>query len=123
MGVLLTLRTELVEALSALDIFIYDHLPGAAAIPSAVVLAGSPYVSQGQTFGEHQVRFWVYISASAGDNQSETNELDELTEAAIEALAIDGWTVEDVSQPFQWDLNGASGYTTSIQVASSVTFN
>lgn len=122
MGALLTLRTELAELLAPLDLNTYTHLPGRAALPSAIVLAGSPYVESGQVFGEHFVRFEVHLSTAKGDNQSETTALDALVESAIPLLVQDGWTVESLTQPFEFDINNGAALTVAITVTAPVTF-
>lgn len=122
MSTLGDVRKELADTLAPLDVTTYTHLPGRADIPSAIVLAGSPYVEQGLTFGERFVRLEVWLSAAKGDNESESSHLDELLDAAIEALESDGWIVEQVSQPFEFQINNGSAYTASITVTASVTF-
>lgn len=127
---LLGLREDLRKALEPLDVNTYNHLPARAALPSAVVLAGSPYLEHGQTFGEWTIRLEVWVSAAKGDNSSETDTGDELIQAAIEAihnydspLLTDGWLVEGVSQSFEWEVNNGQAFTNAITVTSSVTFN
>lgn len=129
MSVLSDLRTDLGTALGSLPVTVYNHLPGSAAFPSAIILAGSPYAEQGQTFGTWTVRLEVYLSARKGNNSSETGLVDELIEAAIDAIEThdspltDGWVVEAVSQPFEFAINNGQAFTTSLSVtASGVTF-
>lgn len=122
MSTLGTLRQELVDSLAGLDLNLYTHIPGRMALPGAFVMAGSPYIEQGQTFGERTVRYEVIVCTQQGDNASETSELDELIEAAQAALEADGWLIELVSQPYGMAFNNAQGLVTSITVTSSVTF-
>jgi hypothetical protein len=77
MSTLLELRQELVSALtgSDLNLNLYTHIPGQLALPGAFVMAGSPYIEQGQTFGERIVRFEVVLCTAQGDNASETSAL------------------------------------------------
>lgn len=123
MGTLTDLRTELTTALVPLGINAYTHIPGRAALPSAIVLAGSPYVVPGDTFGHHTVRLEVWISTDKGDNESESMAVDALTEDAVVLLLKDGWVVEQVSQPFQFEINNGAALTTAITVTSVVAFN
>lgn len=123
------LRRDLADSLVELPVTVYAHLPGRAVFPSAVVLAGSPYLEQGLTFGSWTIRLEVWLSASKGDNGSETDTADELIQAAIDAIETydspltDGWVVETVSQPFSWEINNGQAFTASITVtASGVTF-
>jgi len=123
MTVLTELRTELVDALVGLDLNTYTHIPGRLALPGAFVMAGSPYISQGQTFGERTVRFDVVLATQTGGNASETSALDELIESAQAALESAGWLVEEVAQPYSMDFNNAEALVTSITVTAPVTFN
>ncbi|EQM78208.1 hypothetical protein [Microbacterium maritypicum] len=124
-------REDLRKALEGLEVYTYNHIPGSTAQPSAVVLGGSPYGEAGQTFETWTLRLEVWVSASKGDNGSETNQADELVNAAIEAihsydspLIEDGYEVSGFSQPFEWAINNGQAFTIAINVtASGVTFN
>lgn len=116
------LRTEIVDALAGIDLNTYTHIPGRMALPGAFVMAGAPYVEQGQTFGERIVRFEVVLAVQTGDNAAETSALDELIETAQAALENAGWLVEQISQPYGMDFNNAEGLVVSITVTTPVTF-
>jgi hypothetical protein len=123
MTFLAALRTELVDALAGLDLNTYTHIPGRLALPGAFVMSGSPYIEQGQTFGERLVRFDVVVCVQTGDNSAETSALDELIEGALNALETAGWMVEQISQPYGMDFNNTEGLVTTITVTAPVTFN
>lgn len=130
MSTLYDLREDLRTSLEALDIHTFNHLPGVAPTPSAIVLAGSPYLEADQTYGSWVVNLLVYLSAAKGDNGSETYAVDELIQKAIHAiddydsLHTDGWTVEDVSQPFEFENANGQAFTVALTVtASGVTIN
>lgn len=124
MSVLNTLRVELVESLEDLDITLYTHIPGSMALPGAFVMAGSPYIEGGETFGTRAVRFTVILAVQSGDNQSETSALDDLIEGAQAALEAADWLVESVSQPYSMAFNNTDGLVTEINVtAPAVAFN
>lgn len=112
------LRTAVADALAPLGLNTYTHLPGRAALPCAMVIAGSPYIEQGQTFGERLFRFGVLVASQTGENNSETSALDELIEAAVAALESDGWLVEQVAQPFLQEFNNAQALGTLITVSA-----
>jgi len=122
MGKLLDLRKELADAVSTLDLTTYTHIPGAMSLPGAFVMAGNPYMEQGQTFGETLIRFELAIATQTGDNLSETEALDSLIESAIELLDSAGWDIEQVSQPFMQDFSNASALVTVFTVSASETF-
>ncbi|RZU66752.1 hypothetical protein EV379_3118 [Microterricola gilva] len=121
-GDLLVLREDLVDSLAGLDLNTYTHIPGRMALPGAFVMAGSPYIEQGQTFGERTVRFEVVLCTQQGDNASETPALDELIEGAQARLEAAGWQVEQISQPYTQSFNNAQGLVTAITVTTDVTF-
>ncbi len=121
MSSLSDLRIELADTLSSLGVNTYTHLPGKATPPSCIVMAGSPYVETGQTFGEHLVRLEAWVSTQKGDNESEAMSVDALTEQAITALMRDGWVIESVSQPFSFEINNGQFLTTAITVTTPVT--
>ncbi|TDL43599.1 hypothetical protein [Microbacterium oleivorans] len=123
MNKLLELRTDLATALGALGITTYTHVPGRLDLPGAFVMAGSPYIEQGQTFGERIVRFQVVIATQTGDNLSETSALDELILSAQAALEEDGWVVESIEQPYASDFNNAKALVTILNVSAPETFN
>ncbi len=123
MSVLGDIRQELATVLSSLDLNTYPYLPPKAALPSAVILAGSPYVESGQTMGSRTVRLEVWISVQKGSNQSETDQGDLLVEAAVDLLEEDGWLVEYVGQPTDWDVNNGSALTIPLIVTSDVTLS
>jgi hypothetical protein len=121
MSVLAEQRVELATALEPLNLNTYAYLSGRAALPSAMILAGSPYLESGETFGAHLVRFEVWLTVAKGDNESETAEADTLITAAIGLLTGDGWTVEQVSQPFEFAINNGNAYTTALTVTAEIT--
>lgn len=123
MSALKTLREEIVAALDGLALNTYTHVPGSVALPGAFVMAGSPYIEQGQTLGGRIVRFDVVFCVQQGDNASETSALDELIEAAQAALEDDGWLIESVAQPYAMSFNNAQGLVTSITVTAPVAFS
>lgn len=122
MAVLNTLRQEITQSLTGLGLNLYTHIPGRMSLPGAFVMAGSPYVEQGQTFGERTVRFEVVLATQTGENSAETSALDALIEAAQAALESDGWLVEQISQPYSMDFSNGQALVTQITVTSEVTF-
>jgi hypothetical protein len=121
MTVLKDLRTDLASKVTTVTT--YDHVPGRVLLPAAVVLAGSPYIDQGDTFGERLVRFQLVLLTHPSLNQIETDALDQTIESTIVAVEKGGWTVESVQQPNTQELNGAEVFATEITVAAMVTFD
>lgn len=129
MGYLTELREELVEAMSGLDLNLYTHIPGRLVLPGAWVMAGAPYIEQGQTFEEKVISYWVVVCVPTGTNQTETSGLDDLIEAIQDALETyeterdSGWIVESVAQPEAMSLNNTEFLAASIAVTTSVTLS
>lgn len=124
MTVLKELRGELADTIGQAvpDLTTYDHAPGRINLPALVVLAGSPYIEAGETFGEKTVRFGALLLTHPTLNDAETDALDAQIETAQHALDAAGWRVELVAQPTIQELNGSEIYATEIHVASLVTF-
>lgn len=117
MSALLDLRKALADSLAGLGLNTYTHIPGRMTLPGAFVTAGSPYISEGQTFEESLIRFEVNLCVFAAENEAETSALDELIEGAVSALKADGWLVEEVSQPFIQDFNNTQALVIQITVS------
>lgn len=120
MSVLGDLRRELIDAVSGFTT--YDHVPASAQLPAAFVMAGSPYIDAGETFGSRHVRLLLVLLTPSMTNSQETDWLDEQIEAVQAALTAEGWAVERVEQPQLQDLNGAEVLATQIVVGADVTF-
>lgn len=123
------LREDLRKSMEGMPVYTYNHLPGSASMPSAIVLAGAPYLEAGETYGSWVIRLEVWLSAAKGSNDSETSQVDELITQAIDAIETynspltDGWVVESVSQPFEFSHGTGTAFTASLTVtASGVTF-
>lgn len=119
-GQLKQMRTELIETVTTVTT--YDHLPARAMAPCAFILAGSPYITAGETLGERLVRFDLVLVTAPGMNEDETDALDNRIEDTQRDLEAAGWTVESVARPEMQDLNGAEVLTTTINVATLATF-
>lgn len=120
MSVLGDLRRELVDTVEGLTT--YDHVPAAVQLPAVFVMAGSPYIEAGQTFGSRHVRLQLVLLTHPASNSAETDWLDEQIEAVQKRLTDEGWTVESVAQPQLQDLSGSDVLATSINVGTDVTF-
>ena len=125
MSVLGELRRELADDVAGMpaDLTTYDHVPARAQLPAAFVMAGAPYVEQGDTFGSSIVRFSVVLLTQPSLNADETDQLDERIETVQRRLLNAGWLVERVERPEIQDLNGAEVLATALSVAAGgVTF-
>jgi len=121
MSVLADERSAVAAALEAAGIQSVDHIPGRLTPPIAVVSTGSPYLAPGGTFGSHELNLRVTLIAKNGANDVQTDELDGLIEKAATALLLTNWTVGEITQPAQIDVNGTAFLSTSINVSTPIT--
>ena len=125
MSVLGDLRRELADEIAGqpAELTVYDHVPARVQLPAAFIMAGQPYVEQGQTFGSSTVRFGVVLLTQPSLNADETDQLDERIESVQRRLLTAGYTVERVERPEIQHLNGADLQATVLSVACDATFN
>lgn len=113
-------REALKATLSAADIQAFAAVPARLTPPAAVIVPGSPYIEQGDTFGAAALRFNVWLAAPGGDIGEDT--LDGLIDTAIATLAADDWVIEGVSQPFDWSHQGGNHLTSIISIRGEIPF-
>lgn len=113
------LRGEIADALTGITT--YDHVPARPNLPCAFVLPGSPYIEDGETFGESLVRFELVVLTHPSLNSAETDALDQDILRFRRELHAAGWTPETVTQPRIEDANGAEVLATGITVAALAT--
>lgn len=128
MGFITDARAELVEALSSVGVEgfshtvkVFDHVPGRVNPPAIFAVHGSPTVEGGDTFGSYKVNFELWVISRLAANSRMTDELDDLLEQTLTALAADGgWVVGEVQQPFLATLGSESYLASVITVSSAV---
>lgn len=123
-SVLVELRRELADVIAGdpVELTAYDHVPARVQLPAAFVIAGTPYVEQGDTFGSSIVRHGVVLLTQPSLSADETDQLDERIESVQRRLLNAGYVVERVERPEIQDLNGAEVLATALAVACSATF-
>lgn len=105
-GALVAKRAELRDALTAAGMFAFSTLPENADPPMAYVAPGDPYVSaEGASFGAVIAHHQVVLVAGPGVNEVRADELDEMVETALTAVADLVGTFE-VDRPGSIDING-----------------
>lgn len=124
MTVLGDLRRELADVVAGdpVELTTYDHVPGRVQLPAAFIMAGRPYVEQGQTFDSSNVRFQAVLLTHPSLNSETTDKLDELIENVSRRLTIDGWQIEQIEQPKILDLSGSDVLAVAINVAAVASF-
>lgn len=95
-------RSAMAAALTRAEFTAFDHVPARPVGPFAMVVPGSPYFEDGDTFGTGTVRLDVWIVAGQGDTAALADALDEQIDRAVNALAADEYHVETVGQPIEW---------------------
>ena len=105
MNTLRQVRDEVALQLAAAGVTVHEFIPSRVNPPAAVVESGSPYMEQGQTFADFNVRVNVVLLAAAATNEVATDELDQLICDCIDQ--IDTFDVESVDQPEGLEINGA----------------
>lgn len=121
MSALGDMRRELADDLAGpapTSLTVYDHVPGRVLLPAAMVMPGSPYVEQGQTFGARTVRFDVVLLSHPSLNSETTEQVDVEIEAVTRRLMAAGWDVERVLQPQIYDFSNGEALGVAISVAT-----
>lgn len=117
---LAALRSEVAQTLTDASLKAFDHLPGRLVPPAAVVAAGSPYITPGDTYGTFVARWDVVIVVPAGDNEVRTTDLDDALELALSAL-WGRYAIEEVSAPYALEANGATYPAVRLTVTDNIT--
>lgn len=120
MGAIRDTRAELAASLKGVPAKVTEYVPERLAPPAAIVVHGSPLMEAGASFGSRKLRFEVWAVSKLGANARMTDELDDLVDATVDALQSDGWAVENVSQPFPYQANGATFLSATISVSATV---
>lgn len=105
-------REALKATLTGADVHTFAKVPGRFTPPVAIVVPGSPYVEQGDTFGTSALRFDVWLAAPSGELAEDT--LDDLIDTATGALTGESWDIETVTQPFDWSPTSGGNHLASI---------
>lgn len=103
---------------------VYDHVPGRAVAPCAMVLAGSPMVSREESdpFGSATAHYEVWVVAGTATNAPSTESIEDLVEWAGDRLTAESFTVDTVDQPFYAELNGTRYLASTIHITTPITF-
>ncbi|GAA2082197.1 hypothetical protein GCM10009840_17870 [Pseudolysinimonas kribbensis] len=120
MGAIATSRAELVAALAPVGVTVTDHVPEQLNPPALMVVHGSPLIEVGDTFGLHLLRLEVWIVSKLGANARMTDDLDALIEATIAATVVDGWSVENVAQPFSYTVGARTFLASTVTLTTDI---
>lgn len=98
---------------------VYPFIPGRPNTPCFAVEPGSPYMSEGETFCEFEVRYSCILLSDTATNENATELLDQLICEVIDAL--DAWVIESVEQPSQFEVNNNYFLGTRIDIRAPKT--
>ena len=99
-------RDELALLLTSAGVSVHSYIPERITPPVAVIEPGSPYMEEGTTFCEFQVRFNVVLLAAHATNENATNHLDQAICDIIDK--VDTFDLEGVEQPLAFEAGTAS---------------
>lgn len=109
-------RQEIADLLTEAGFAATVHVPSVPLPPFAMVLPGSPYLDEGELFGERAMRLDIWIVAGQGDTPSLADGLDEQIAGIVQTLEGEEITVESVAQPTTWQ--PANGSTNLVSILS-----
>lgn len=120
MGALTDARKDIADVLNDVGVTTYHYIPSRLTPSTAVVSAGSPYLTSGKAFGSFEVRWVVSVITSVGANDLSSDNLDNLVENTVIALANSDYLIEQVSQPYAEDKNNAQFAVVDVTITRNV---
>jgi hypothetical protein len=113
-------KAELALTLQAEGLDVYDYIPERVTPPVVVIRPGTPYFTPGNVGSGFIINLELQVIAGFADNESTTDDLDDLIEATIKAIPADaGFT--NVSQPYTLVANGNDYLATTIGIDLLIT--
>lgn len=125
MGYLTDEREHIAETLgTVLGVTAHSHLPGRVVPPCAVVIPGSPYIERrdGDPFGSAHAQWEAWIITGSAENDVETTSLDDMLTSAMAALSSEGFLIEQVGEPFIYQVQNANFLAATILTSTGVSF-
>lgn len=98
----------------------YVFVPGRFIVPAVVVMPGSPYIETGNTYGSVLVRFQIELVMGTAANEVSSGGLDDQIENALTALIDEGYSIENVSQPYAMEANGQQYLSATITINQTI---
>lgn len=98
----------------------YDYNPARLNVPSAVVMPGTPYVTDGDVFGSINVSYTVDLIMGTAANSVTAQGLDDQIENALVALINAGYGVDNVSAPYAVDINNGTYLAATLTVNANI---
>jgi hypothetical protein len=113
-------RTSVAEVLNEVGLSTHPVLPERMNPPEAIVIARSPYITNGQAFGSYKVNLGVSIVVEPADNAVELDQLDNLIEEVISALVNHNHAVIEVTKPYAWSYNNAQYTAVDVLISNTI---
>lgn len=120
---LTTTRTRLRDLLAGAGLTSVDYLPERPQPPMVIVVPGQPYLQRGERFGQHKIGLTILMLTRTATNERASEELDELiTTATIAVFNADGFSLDRVEAPHQFQVNNATylGCTADVTTADQL---
>lgn len=102
------IKQRITDALIDIGVQTFEYLPARITPPMAFLVAGSPWIEDGATFGGFTVRYQVTLVVGQASNEVATANLDALTARAIVALDNAGLPLERADEPNMLAVNNAN---------------
>ena len=98
-------KAELALTLQAASLDVYSYIPARVTPPVIIIRPASPYLQPSSVGQEYLVNLELQVVAGYADNETSSDDLDDLIEAALLALPADAG-LKDVSAPYTLVANG-----------------
>jgi hypothetical protein len=98
-------KAELALTLQSAGLDVYSYIPARVTPPVIVIRSGSPYIQPASVGQEYLINLELQVIAGTADNESSSDDLDDLIEAALNALPADAG-LKTVSSPYALVANG-----------------
>jgi len=106
-------KAELALTLQGEGLDVYSYIPARVTPPVIVIRPSSPYITPASVGTEWLVNLELQVIAGFADNETTSDDLDNLIEATLKALPADAG-VKDVGQPYTLIANGNDYLAASI---------
>jgi len=98
-------KAELALTLQAANLDVYSYIPARVTPPVIVIRSGSPYINTSSVGHTYLANLELVVVAGSADNETTSDDLDDLIEATLIALPSDAG-FKDVSAPYTLVANG-----------------
>ena len=117
-----TARAEAAQVIKDAGHVAYSHVQARLTAPAAYIQPGSPYVesTEDSTFHHVDIRLEVVVVQRPGEHDKVGLLLDDHIEEVADALVDAGYALEQISQPFALEANGATYPAATITIRTDL---